>query len=177
MKSKPPREPMAPYGAHRVRLESASQHRHPDKKTLSNHYVYSVVETTADTTAVGEVFKVLTFDTSPGRRELGHMTMALLGYDPDDAQANEAYNEYNQDGRLYDASLGLYDSGRHWIDANGGNQPMIGRIVEVVVTRGNAVTEKGEPTGDHYRNFSWTPIEESEQEVPQPTAPEEYWVD
>ena len=176
--SAPPREPMAPYGKHRVRLESASVRQSPvfeDRET--QHYVFSVIS--SDDTAEGTVFKVILFKTNPGKKECRYMTMALIGMNPADQSDNDAFNEFNQDGGLYAATLGDIEAGGNWIDANGGNQCLIGRQADVIVTQGNPCIDKqsGQPSGDFYRNISWSPIDESEQDAELPNAPEEYWVD
>jgi hypothetical protein len=175
--SAPPRDPLAPYGAMRIRLESANVHQSPvyeDRET--QHYVFSVVS--SNDVPEGMVFKVILFKTNPGKRDTRYMTMALVGLDPASPEDNDAFNEFNKDGGLYASTLGDIEAGGNWIEANGGNQTLIGRMVDVIATQGNpCVGKDGQPTGDHYRNFAWSPIPEEEQEVPLPEAPEEYWVD
>lgn len=53
-----------------------------------------------------------------------------------------------------------------------GEQSLEGRYVRSIVTLGKEVLKDGEPTGDHYRNYKWFPVDEEHQEAPQLQAAE-----
>jgi hypothetical protein len=82
--------------------------------------------------------------TDAGAKEMGRFVVAASGYEA--AEFNTAVG----DGQLIDAVLG---------DLPGEANPIEGRLVDVIVTRG-----KDDGNGGWYRNYQWQLVDEDDQQ-------------
>lgn len=91
--------------------------------------------------------------------------MATAGFD------NESeYDQMDPDGQFIDVTAGIMvnNDGTPKAYPDGSpivGNPLAGRLVRAVVSFGNPVLDKKtqQPTGDYYREYSWSPVAEEDQ--------------
>ena len=141
-----PRDPMLPEGGFRVRHIGAEELIHPVKKTTSWRVQFE---------ANGEAFIALFHNTTAGIAEFQRYVMAAAGYD-----SAAEYSEFDPEGDFFETVIGEANA---FSDAG---LSIEGRVCDVRVTYGKACVDKatGEPTGDHYRQYKWTVVPDSDDD-------------
>lgn len=162
------RDPLLESGVYRVRIVSGIDSTHPVTYKHTNKITLSVVAASAGAgSAVGTQAVALFQHSIPGFGELKNLVMHAAGFGPtleqrQTPQAREiamagmaAFDQAcDAQGSIVEASLGK---------ANGAPN-VLGRLVDVIVTRGKARLDKtGADTGDFYRQYTWGIVPEAEQ--------------
>jgi len=159
------RDPMLDLGTYRVRIVSCTEGSNPKTGRASVKLGVCVVAASPDAgTPVDAVCTVVHLATPIGLGELKTMLVHAAGCGPTLAQraagdiraiAKEGEARYDAvDASTYPGSIIEATAGT----ANGAPS-MIGRLVDVVVTRGRDTKSEG----DWYRNFRWGAVPEAEQ--------------
>lgn len=78
----------------------------------------------------------------------------------------QAYNEVDPDNDFF---AQMFDQESTAFD----DQTLDGRFVAYVATQGKPVLKDGEPTGEHYTDLKWSPIDEEHQSTSKLRAPTE----
>lgn len=165
------RDPILEEGGYRVRILGATISQNPRKNHRETSKITLLVEdaTAGSKTQVGAQVSMLFVLSSLGSgfSDLKSLHVAALGYGPSFAEratmtenlavaldaAEAAYDAADQpySGATIDATHGI---------ASGAPQSIIGRSVEILVTRGKDIEspQTGQPTGDYFRNYAFGPV-------------------
>lgn len=156
------RDPMPFEGTYRLKLVQAEEGVNPKNMCSSGKFYFEIVdldEQGAEHHKVGgRVFitERITGDGAiAGHSRITAMVVALGGFEDFDE-----YQAFDPDRYFIDAVLG--EDNEYSTDG----QPLIGRFVDVQVTRGKDTADGS----DWYRVYSWDIVPEEEQEVAKPAA-------
>lgn len=171
------RDPMLGYGTYRVRVLGAVEGNNPARSNRETYktslQVVAVHDDKSDTPA-GSLATMINFVTSAGMSELKRFAMHAAGFGPTFADrepgANVNIKQALLDGEAaYDAldeSCGYLGAILEATCGRANNAPSLaGRVVDVVVGAGKPVMnpQTNQPTGDHYRTYTWGRVPEEEQ--------------
>jgi hypothetical protein len=142
---------------YRVRFESAEECL--AQKPGGQNSIKSYVEVVSGdgTTPEGTRALVLHMQSQYGRADFEEQCVATAGYDPRDEV--DEYVAFDPDGHFFAACVG---------DANDYKDLaalMVGRVVDVEVTRGKTTTDGA----DYYRKYRWAPVSDDDDD--QATSP------
>jgi len=169
------RDPMAELGTYRMRVIACAEGHNPGTRRDSYKVTLRVEDAAEGSlTPVGTVCTTVALFTSAGLSELKRFAFHAAGFGPTleqrqseptvakrlAAEGEAKYNELEESNFGYQGAI-LEASAGH---ANGAPS-LVGRLVDVCVTRGKDVINKqtGAPTGDYYRNYTWGVVPEEEQ--------------
>lgn len=149
-----PRDPMLDPGAHRVRVTAIEEAVNPVSFRVSYKATFEVMQ--SDVHEAGDVRVAIFFKTIPGIREYKLLVARAAGY----ANAQE-YSAFDPDGDFFETMIGAVNE-----FAQRG-LTVIGRQVDATVRNGKPCIDKdtGAPTGDHYREYSWSVVPDEEQDL------------
>ncbi len=159
VKSSSPKSSMPSTGDYRFRVIGCEPGHNP--KTGNDSFKVDLEVVASDGpkasdpgTEVIAVFVVTGKGGSFGQERAKSFVMAAAGFEDD-----ESYDEFDPGGEFIDSVLG--DS-NDYSDLGG----LVDRIVDCRVTLGSPVIDSvtGQPTGDHYREYTWEPLTAEEQE-------------
>lgn len=141
-------------GKFKLRIDRHAEGENVKAGSVSHKAYFTVVECIDDQArqhhapgdTVYEAWRVVGAGSLQSRGSLKSYLMAACGYD---IQEEAEFNELaGQGGELYEATLGEQND-----RALNGADPVAGRMVDVIVLRGNAVEGKD----DFYRDYMWSP--------------------
>lgn len=152
------RDPMLLVGDYVVRITENDLGENPNTQDRSFKGHYEVVwAADGSGSRVGEsaafIQKLTGKSGNYGRSRTKSYVVASAGY-PDDA----SFDAFDPEGEFIDAVVGASNK---YLQAF--PNTIKGRLVRVRVSKGNDVTDNGQPTGDYYREYSWSPIPEDQQ--------------
>ena len=160
VKAAQPRPPMphAFAGTYRFRIEGCEEGHNPGKGTQSYKVTLAIVAMAdregnelANNTFhnVGDtVNAIFMLTTAAGLSRVKAFVIAGSGFSEE-----EAFDAFDPEGEFIDATVGAKN------DFSEKGLTIVGRLVDCVVTRGNAT-----PEGDYYREYAWGVVPDAEQE-------------
>jgi hypothetical protein len=160
---RPPKDPMPEVGTYRFELVQCTEGFNPGKRTGSYKMTCRVVDTLEggpDSNKPGDqVFLTFSTSTGPGLQDAKSAVVGFSGF-----ELPEDYDAYDPGGVFMSEAAGCLDFGDKYTAANGGEQPLIGRLCDVRVRRGNTTADGT----DWYRKYDWYALAEEDQAVAMP---------
>ncbi len=161
IQSAQPRDPMLGVGDYVVRVLSNAIGVNPATREESfKGHIEVVWAADGSHSQVGERAAVINKLTGKSaqfgmERSKGYI-VAAAGYATD-----AEYDAFDPQGHFIDSVLGASN------EYSAAGLTITGRLVRVRVSRGNDVIDKtsGQPTGDFYREYSWTVVEDADQDA------------
>lgn len=169
------RDPMADIGTYRAKVASCTEGYNPGKRRESYKVTLQILEASPDArTLKGSTCTMVCMYTNAGLAELKRFAVHSAGFGPTldergaldsaalkkslldaEAQYNALDVSFGGEGLIIEASAG---------HANGAPS-LVGRIVDVVVSRGKEVinAQTQQATGDFYRQYTWGVVPDAEQ--------------
>ena len=167
------RDPMLEEGTYRVRVTGAVEGYNPGKRRASYKVSLQVLEAAdGSKTAKGSTVTMVCFETDAGLGDLKRFAVHAAGFGPaladreagvdvrakliEGERAFDALDEsFGRSGAILEATFGVASPA----------PSLVGRIVDVIVSLGKPVInpQTSQPTGDHYRVYSWGVVPEAEQ--------------
>jgi hypothetical protein len=135
-----------------IKVKPAGQNRGRE----SYHVTVEVIDATEGAgSQVGDVRKMIFMPTDAGLNELFSLVRSAAGYE----NQTDFYAAYPEDTGAFKE---FFDAVFGESNAYGGN-PIAGRHVDTMVSRGKDVLKDGQPTGDWYRQYRNQVVPDAEQ--------------